>query len=351
MMWSSDNSMVASVDEYGNVMAMSLGTAMITASCGEVSAYCIVTVVETPAESIQLNFDTAILRVGEVYPLAATVLPENATDKTIVWSSDNSMVATVDENGTVVAMSLGTAIITASCGEVSASCMVTVIATPIESIVMEQDDVDMVLGQTVNFSAIVYPENATDKTLVWSSSDQSVVIVYSVGNVTAIGVGEADVIATAADGSGVSAVCHVTVNPVLVESILLTPDNWSGEEGGSFQIEATVLPENATDKALWWSSSDESVAIVDGDGYVTVLKDGSCVITATAADGSGIFAECMVTGLSGIDAIFTDGEYVDIYNLNGILIRKDCDKEYMKRLTPDIYIIRQGNKMKKIIIH
>ena len=160
-----------------------------------------------------------------------------------------------------------------------------------------------------------------------------------------------DVIATAADGSGVSAVCHVTVNPVLVESILLTPDNWSGEEGESFQIDATVIPENATDKALWWLSSDETVATVDGDGYVTVLKDGSCVITATAADGSGIFAECMVTGLSGIHAIFEDDNCnYDVYDMNGLLLKKECSKEDLKRLTPGIYIIRRGAISIKLVI-
>ena len=102
---------------------------------------------------------------------------------------------------------------------------------------------------------------------------------------------------------------------------------------------------------MLWSSSDESVAAINSEGVVYVLKEGECVITATASDGSGVTAECIVTGVAGIDSIFSDNGNFDIYSVNGTLIRQGCDNDYLKTLAPDVYIIRQGNLMKKLIIH
>lgn len=349
--WTSDNAEVASVDEAGNVTALSLGQAVIMASCGEVSASCTIDIVATPVESIQLNYESAILQVGNIYPLAATVFPEDATDRTVTWTSDNTEVATVGDEGTVRALSIGSATIAASCGEVSAYCYVTVVATPVESITLSQDYADLTIGEHLSLTATVLPESVTNKDIVWSSSDATVAGVDSDGNVIAISVGEADIIAMAADGSGISATCHVVVNPVLVEAILLSPDRWSWEEGQSFKIEATVLPDNATDKTLEWSTSNDKVAEVDGEGNVTVLHEGTCVITASATDGSGIYAECIVTELTGIDAIFAEDKVnIDIYDMNGILLKKGCNKEDLKKLTPDIYIIRSSNTIKKVVI-
>lgn len=346
--WSSDSPTIASIDQNGTVTAFALGSATITASCGEVSATCTVTVVPTPVESITLSKDDAQLKVGEIIALTATVIPEDATDKTVTWTSDNAEVASVDENGNVIAVALGSANITAACGEVNATCNVTVVATPVESITLSQEYADLTVGEHLALSAIVLPESATNKEILWSSSDPAVAGVDSDGNVTAINVGIADIIASCGE---VSAICHVTVNPVLVEAILLTPDNWSGEEGESFKIETTVLPENATDTTLEWSTSDANVAEVDGEGNVTVLHEGTCVITASAADGSGIYAECVVTGLAGIDAIFAeDSSDVEIYDMNGILRKKGCNRDDLKKLTPGIYIIRSGNMIEKVVI-
>lgn len=137
---------------------------------------------------------------------------------------------------------------------------------------------------------------------------------------------------------------------VMVESIQLSVDSWIGVKGESFLISALVLPENATDKSIEWSSSDESVATVDANGNVSILKEGSCVITATTTDGSGIYAECIITSASGIDAIFSGSDSFSVYGLNGSLIKKDCNRLQLKTLTPGIYIIRNGHEMKKLVI-
>ncbi len=138
--------------------------------------------------------------------------------------------------------------------------------------------------------------------------------------------------------------------PILVDDIQISTEVWSGEEGESFKIETIVIPEDATDKTLVWSSSDETVATVDNEGNVTVLKDGTCVITATAADGSGISAECFITSVAGVETVFSLDTQFDIYNMNGMIVKKNAVGESLKTLTPGIYLIRQDEAVKKIVI-
>ncbi|MDE5571984.1 MAG: Ig-like domain-containing protein, partial [Prevotella sp.] len=221
----------------------------------------------------------------------------------------------------------------------------------VKEIILSSNSITLYPGKKSQISANVLPKNAENKTLIWTTSDESIATVNADGKVTAIAVGEATITATAADGSGVSATCQVTVKPIMVETLTINPETWSGAEGESFQITAVVTPEDATDKTVAWSSSDETVATVDATGYVNVLKGGSCVITASTQDGSGLSAKCIITSVSGIDDIFTDADArFDVYNLQGILVKKDYGRDDLKQLPTGAYILHQGNVNKKIII-
>lgn len=139
--------------------------------------------------------------------------------------------------------------------------------------------------------------------------------------------------------------------PILVTSLSLSPDNWNGVEGEQFKINATVLPENAENKTLEWNSSDESVAMVDDEGTVTVCRAGNCIITARTTDGSNLFAECTLTGFSSIDEIYTEAEdLLDIYNLQGILIKANAGRDDFEKLSSGVYVVRQNATTRKIII-
>lgn len=124
--WESDNEEIATVDINGVVTAISIGVANITATCNGVSATCKVTVNPVLASSVTLNVEDMTLLVGQAEKLTATVAPENTTNPDITWESDNEEVANVDANGVVTAVSMGVANITATCGNVSATCEVTV---------------------------------------------------------------------------------------------------------------------------------------------------------------------------------------------------------------------------------
>ncbi|MDE5786247.1 MAG: Ig-like domain-containing protein, partial [Duncaniella sp.] len=141
-------------------------------------------------------------------------------------------------------------------------------------------------------------------------------------------------------------------NIIMAESITLNPDEWLGNVGDTFKIVANVLPEDASDKSVVWNSSDENIATVDESGTVTVIRAGSCLITASTTDGSGLKAECSVmAGLVGIDTVFReDTGTADVYNLQGMLLKRQCDKSDINSLTPGIYIIRTEQLAKTVII-
>ena len=112
-----------------------------------------------------------------------------------------------------------------------------------------------------------------------------------------------------------------------------------------------MLPENATDKTVIFESSDTTVATVDAEGNVKVLKEGSCVITVSTVDGSGLTAECAITGLSGVESILTDpNAKVDVYDMNGVMLRKGCSREDLKQLKPAVYILRSGDRVVKAAV-
>ena len=148
------------------------------------------------------------------------------------------------------------------------------------------------IGANETLTATVAPADATNKKVTWKSSDAAVASVDANGKVTGVKAGEATITVTTEDG-GKTATCKVTVQPKLVSEITLAA--LAIYVGESKAITATVKPDDATNKALTWKSSDETVATVDATGKVTGKKIGTATITATAQDGSGVSGSCTVT--------------------------------------------------------
>ena len=235
------------------------------------------------------------LNVGESKTISATVSPDNAGNKTLTWESDKPSVATVNsQTGEVTGVSKGTATITAKATDgsnVSAACNVEV-----KQLVTDINLTDMQInaGETKQVQAEVLPENANEKTLAWSSSDDTIATVDSNGNVTGISRGTATITAKATDGSNVNATCKVEVTQQVAD-ISLNKTELSLYIGREEKLTATVNPDNANDTTLTWSSDNEDVATVDQNGNVKAISQGQAVITATANDGSGVQATCTVT--------------------------------------------------------
>ena len=287
--WSTSDATIATVDNEGNVTAVSVGEATITATCGDKSATCKVTVNPILAESITFDKTELTLTIGASDKLTATVLPENVTDKTVTWSTSDAAIATVDNEGNVTAISVGEATVMATCGDKTATCKVTVNPILAESITLDKSELTLTIGASEKLTATVLPEDVTDKTVTWSTSDAAIATVDNEGNVTAISVGEATITATCGDKS---ATCKVTVNPILADSITLDKTELTLTIGASEKLTATVLPEDVTDKTVTWSTSDAAIATVDNEGNVTAILVGEATITATCDDNS---ATCKVT--------------------------------------------------------
>ena len=289
--WSSLDAKVATVKD-GVVTAVKAGTAIIMANAGEKGDMCTVTV-EDPfvaVTSIELDQTTLTLEEGESATLKATVKPDNATDKTVTWSTSDSKIATVD-NGKVTAVKAGTAKITAKAGEKTVTCDVTVKAPVIAvtSVTLDKTTLSLPEGGSATLKATVKPDNATDKTVTWSTSDSKVATVKD-GKVTAVKAGTAKITAKAGEKSA-SCTVTVTAATVAVTSVELDKTTMTLAVGESYTLTATVKPDNATDKTVTWSSSNTAVATVK-DGKVTAVKAGTATITAKAGDKS---ATCAVT--------------------------------------------------------
>ena len=215
----------------------------------------------------------------------------------------------------------------------------------VESITLDPDAFKGKPGDSFQIKATILPADATNSTLQWSSSNEDIATVDSEGNVTILTAGDCEITATSTDGSDISATCSVE-SVILVESITLDPDAFKGKPGDSFQIKATILPADATNSTLQWSSSNDIIASVDQDGTVTLNREGYCEITAKATDGSEAEAICVIDILTGAGLVDIDNEVdVEVYNLEGSLIARS-----LKRLPAGFYIIKQGSTVAKIRI-
>lgn len=168
---------------------------------------------------------------------------------------------------------------------------------PVVWVGLDKDNLDMIVGDEDQLIATVGPENATNKDVVWSSSDESVVKVDAEGNVVAVGVGVATITVTTVDGNK-TATCTVTVSPVAVIQVILNKNELSLKEGESETLIATILPDNADNKKVYWDSNNKHVATVDENGKVTAVKAGEAYVTVKTDDG-GKTATCkvLVTGM------------------------------------------------------
>ena len=284
--WSSSNTSVATVSN-GVVKAVGFGTATITAKSNNgKTASCSVTVNPIQPTGIKATPETSTLYgLNGTVKLSANVMPSNATNKTVTWSSRNTSVATVSSDGTVKAVGYGTTVITAkTVNGLTSNCTVTVNPIAVTGVSLNKTSLSFTgTGSSQTLTATVSPSNATNKTLTWSSSNTSVATVSN-GVVKAVGFGTATI--TAKSNNGKTASCSVTVNPIQPTGIKATPET-STLYGlnGTVKLSANVMPSNATNKAVTWSSRNTSVATVSSDGTVKAVGYGTTVITATTVNG------------------------------------------------------------------
>ncbi len=300
--WSASPESVVTVEQNGHngivtAVGPGEGTVTVTTNDGGLQATCKVTVeaATIAVESVTLDKETLDLKEGETATLTATVLPEDATYKTVSWKSTNPDVATVDGEGNVTAILAGQTLITASSGSKEASCQVTVSKIEVDGVTVNPATLELVEGDVFQLSASVSPAEA-DQTVEWASMDASVAKVdYNNGTVTAVSAGTTRVFARSKAFPDQQGSCEITVTPdPALKGIELSSAIMTMQVGESRTLTVSYTPSYAANKNVSWASSNPSVAAVDKDGTVTAFAEGSATVTATSEEG-GFTASCEVT--------------------------------------------------------
>lgn len=263
-----------------------VGKQTVTVKVGDCTATYQITVLPIDVSNITLSDDTLSLNKGETNTLTATVSPDNATDKTVTWTSSDETVATVDTEGKVTAVKGGTATIKATAGAKSAECVVTV-KSPAEEITLSDSSISLHSGDTKQLTATLSPEDCTDS-VRWTSNNEEAATVDENGLVTAVKPGTA--IITAAAQSGVMDICTVTVDAP-AKKITFEDEEKTINIGESVKLNVTVDPDFTTD-TLTWSVDDSNICTVDKDGTITGYSKGTATVTVKAT--SGVSATCKV---------------------------------------------------------
>lgn len=252
-----------------------------------------------PITSISLDKTSLGMVVGGKSKLTATINPSDTTDnKTVKWSSSNTNVATVDQEGNITALAEGYATITVSASnsvEEKCSVIVSYTENPIRGINITPSKVTLEEGKTVTLSVSFVPEKPTgDTTIEWSSYNEKVATVDKYGKVTAVGVGETYIAAKAVNGT--LSTIRITVTEAKkypITNVKLNENKKTIKTGEKFKLIATISPSYTTDdKTIEWSSSNNNVATVDENGIVKAIKIGTTTITAKAGTRT---ATCEIT--------------------------------------------------------
>ena len=301
--WSSSDSGVATVNDWGIVTAVDKGNATITAHVGNTSATCNVRVVE---HMVMLDQSSATIPLYSTLQLNAMVTPQDGYEPSVIWNSSMPGVATVTSTGLVKGNMIGTSIITAKVGRSTASCVVTVSPIQATSLELNAYQKQIETGQIFTLVAMVYPELATNYMVTWTIPNTDVISYTLSGNECIIigeKVGQVTITARTTDGSNLSKSCVVTVLDdgivVLAESITLDEHNLTMNVGSSKKLTATIMPVNTSNKNINWTSSNKAVATVDSNGIVKAIKKGNVIITASTTDGTELSDRCVVTIVTG----------------------------------------------------
>lgn len=274
---------------HAKLTALSLTAALLLTGCGTS-----ITGITLGVPQTMERGSTGVATPEYVYSGAT---PEQAkidelVDKLgLTWSSSDPAVVMVDADGNLAAVGTGTAEVALSSedGKLSASGVIKVVVSPTgltlpETLTLTEG------GDGQSLAATVEPADATDYTITYASSDESVAAVDAAGNVTTVAAGEADVTAEIA-GNGLMATCHVVVTPA-VEALYLSDDAVTLGTGDDATLTLYAEPEEVDVSAAVWTSSDESIATVDEEGTVTAVAEGEATVTATLG---GMEAVCEVT--------------------------------------------------------
>lgn len=270
---------------------------------------------EPVVTGISLDKSELTLKIGESYQFKLSHMPLKAKSPKCQWylskyypnceGCESYEVGTIDQNGLFTAIRDGEAYVTVFTLEdydpvtyksYDATCKVTVLPIEATSLTLNKTEEIMNIGETISLEAKIEPENTTHKDVKWESNNPNIVSVRNDevfgGKAVVTALQEGEAIITASVGS-ITATCKITVNPTKLEGISFDQAEKTVKEGESFVLTPVFTPENASNKKVIWTSSNQSIATVDQGGKVSTHSFGECIIKAISEDG-GFEAICKV---------------------------------------------------------
>jgi len=294
ILWTVQDSKVAKVSSSGVVTGLAIGTTQVAANANGKSGIAAITVQKTPVASIVVvpkKIDG--VNPGTKTPLTATVYDaaqNPLTDRTVIWTSSNEQVATVDANGVVTAVAPGTATITGTVEGKSDAATITVAQAAVATVEIFPNPLTVSVSQTTQMVATARDANGnalTGRAVTWSTSDPTIATIDALGKLTAVAAGNATITATSEGKSGTSA---ITVSTAAVGNVNVQPAAPSILQGASVQLSAVirdVFGNITTNRAVVWTSSNAAIATVTQTGVVSGVAPGSATITATSEGQTG----------------------------------------------------------------
>lgn len=311
--WTSDNPTVATIDANGLITAYVDGNTLIRAvsqdgtnlfDTARIYVSNQIVAVGSIAVSAQSG-SLSINSLGGGLQMQAAVLPTFATNQNIIWSVDNEMLATIDNNGLLTARRNGTVVVVATAidgSRVSSSQEVVISGQPllIQSIVLQGGvSISSPFGQ-LQFTAIIEPTNPNNANIIWSVSNNDIAGISTNGLLQAYKNGQVTVRAQAADGGGAVATMVVNITNQLVAATAIQVIGQGGattisSQGGRLQMQPIFTPANATNTHVFWAVDNLQIATITADGRLKAVRNGVVQVSALAQDGSAAVGQASIT--------------------------------------------------------
>ena len=281
--WSSSDTSVATVDNYGKVTAKKSGTAVITVKTSNgYTDTCTVTVT-SEVESIQFAENNITLDIGKEKQLELVITPADVPNADVTLTVADPTIVSINSNGKIKALKAGKTTITARTDNgKTATCTVTVNKAAPEKITVSPTSKTIYVGDTLSLTTQITPAEAADDKLTWSSNKTSVATVDANGKVTAKAAGTVTI--TVKTSNNKTSTCTITVKDIEATGVTVNPTTTTLEVGKTQTVTAKVAPDKAS-QAVTWTSSNSNVASVDAKGVITAKAVGTATITAKTTNG------------------------------------------------------------------
>lgn len=298
--WGSSNSAIVSVDQNGNLAAISAGDAVITAEADQATGQALIKVTRIPVIGCRLAPATSKVTVSQSVQPTITLLDSAGTSlpitgRPLVWTSSNEVVATVSQSGLVTTRKAGTTTITAaSADNPAANCITTVEAVDarIDKVIIQPKvgSVRLGLSRVMGYGLIDSVGGAipAGRTVTWRTTEPTVLRVSQLGEVTGLTLGTGRVIVTA---EGVSDTATLTVTKIPLSTVIITPLQSTMTEGQTTQLRVTLTDSTGaevSDRPIEWTTSDPSRATVSQTGLVSAIAAGTVTISAVATQDNRV---------------------------------------------------------------